>query len=261
MIERGTEAISVLHMSGIGIIWTHQLGDISSSVSGVASASGPLGAYRTVSRGQISLEEVVDYRYHDEDKALYLKLVAQEARMRIPDFDEKVTHIKPLPSTGSVSTGKIGTRAEVEETPSPSEPRVRTFETGATRDTDEGKHDYRGYLSPLVLRRFGEYMTKHRTQSDGTVRASDNWKKGMPQQEYLSSALRHVGDVWLLHEGYDGVASQDIEEALCGLLFNIQGYLHSYLEENEWPTFTPMCPLPECDSVGGTTYERDEVPF
>ena len=182
----------------------------------------------------------MDYRYHDEDKALYLKLVAQEARM----------------TTASAAKGPETTAVSL-----PPAPQVRTFETGATRDTDSGKADYRGYLSPLVLARFGAYMTKHRIQPDGNVRASDNWKKGIPQSEYLSSALRHVVDVWLLHEGYDGVATSDIEEALCGLLFNTQGYLHSYLEEKEWPTFTPVCPLPECDSVGGTAYERDEVPF
>ena len=205
----------------------------------------------------------MDYRYHDEDKAIYLKLVAQEARMgitRIEDPDAGGT-VFGLSSGMLADVNRAIQEAAMSLEPGHTAPRVRTFETGATRDTDDGKHDYRGYLSPLVLKRYGEYMTKHRIQPDGTVRASDNWKKGMPQQEYLSSALRHVGDVWLLHEGYDGVASQDIEEALCGLLFNIQGYLHSYLEEKEWPTFTPVCPLPECDSVGGTTYERDEVPF
>lgn len=117
--------------------------------------------------------------------------------------------------------------------------KIRTFESGATRDTDVGKHDYRGYLSPAVLRRFGEYMTAHRVQSDGSLRASDNWKKGMPVQEYLSSLLRHVVDIWLLHEGRPGVATQDIEEALCGALFNIQGYLHEHLK-------------------GGTPERRDE---
>jgi hypothetical protein len=82
----------------------------------------------------------------------------------------------------------------------------------------------------------------------------------MPQQEYLSSALRHVVDVWLLHEGYEGVATSDIEEALCGLLFNVQGYLHAYIEEHEWPTFTPTSLLLEHDTAGGAN-ERDEAPF
>ena len=114
---------------------------------------------------------------------------------------------------------------------------IRTFETGATRDTDQGKHDFQGYLSPLVLKRFGEYMTVHRIQPDGNVRASDNWKKGIPKREYLSSLLRHVVDLWLLHEGHPGINTQDIEEALCGALFNTQGYLHENLKGRESTPF------------------------
>ena len=110
--------------------------------------------------------------------------------------------------------------------------KIRTFGTGANRDTADGKHDYRGYLSPLVMKRFGEYMTKHRVLPDGTIRSSDNWKKGIPLPEYLSSLLRHVVDLWLLHEGQAGVSTQDVEEALCGILFNTQGYLH---EQLRWP--------------------------
>ena len=30
-------------------------------------------------------------------------------------------------------------------------PAPRVFETGATRDTDAGKPDYEGFLSPLVI--------------------------------------------------------------------------------------------------------------
>jgi hypothetical protein len=52
--------------------------------------------------------------------------------------------------------------------------KIRSFKTGATRDTDEGKHDFEGYLSPTVINRFGEYMTKNRIQSDGSLRDSDN---------------------------------------------------------------------------------------
>lgn len=104
------------------------------------------------------------------------------------------------------------------------EKKIREFETGATRDTDLNKPDYEGFLSPLVLKRFGEYMNKHRKQSDGKLRDSDNWQKGIPQEEYMKSAWRHFMDLWLFHRGYEG--RETIEEALCGLLFNIQGYLH-----------------------------------
>lgn len=110
---------------------------------------------------------------------------------------------------------------------------VRTFETGATRDTDQGKPDYRGFLSPEVLRRFGQYMSKHRVQTDGSLRDSDNWKKGIPQKAYLSSLLRHVVDLWYdlenpKQQGAPGVA-EEIEELLCAVLFNTQGLLHERL--------------------------------
>lgn len=104
---------------------------------------------------------------------------------------------------------------------------MRVFETGATRDQDENKYDYEGFLSPLVLRRFAEYMHKHRVQADGTLRASDNWQKGMPLDCYMKSGYRHFMDWWLGHRGYD--AGEDLDEALCALLFNVQGYLHTRL--------------------------------
>jgi len=107
----------------------------------------------------------------------------------------------------------------------------RQFETGAYRDTDDGKPDYEGYLSPLAVRRFGAYMLKHQRQSNGEMRGSDNWQLGIPKDQYLKSAWRHLLDVWLEHRGH---ASRDgLEEALCALLFNVQGYLHEVLKEQE----------------------------
>src|ERR1700754_2521147 len=40
--------------------------------------------------------------------------------------------------------------------------KIRQFSTGATRDTDAGKVDYEGFLSPYALKAFGEYMDRHR---------------------------------------------------------------------------------------------------
>ena len=107
---------------------------------------------------------------------------------------------------------------------------LRVFETGATRDSDAGKLDYEGFLSPLVIQRFGKYMDKHRVQSNGTVRGPDNWQKGIPLKEYIKSLIRHARDAWALHRGWSGDATQDIEEALCGVFFNTQGYLHEHLK-------------------------------
>jgi hypothetical protein len=109
--------------------------------------------------------------------------------------------------------------------------KIRTFETGATRDTDEGKLDYDGFLSPLVLQRFAEYMNKHRKQSDGSLRTSDNWKKGITKDAYMKSAWRHFMDWWSEHQK---LPSRDgMEEAICALMFNCMGYLHETLKENE----------------------------
>ena len=114
--------------------------------------------------------------------------------------------------------------------------KVRSFETGATRDTEEGKYDYDGFLSPLVLERYAEYMNKHRVQSDGNLRASDNWTKGIPKSAYMKSGWRHFFDWWKVHRNVpvpDGTVprQQLMEEALCALLFNVQGYLHEHLKE------------------------------
>lgn len=102
---------------------------------------------------------------------------------------------------------------------------IRTFETGATRDSDEGKHDYYGYRSALVTRRFGEYMTKHRKQADGAMRASDNWKKGIPATASIASLNRHLEDVNLYFEGHGICANEPIEDALCAVMFNAQSML------------------------------------
>ena len=105
--------------------------------------------------------------------------------------------------------------------------RMRTFGTGATRGADEDKLDYEGFISPLAWERYAQYLHKHRIQVDGQMRASDNWQKGIPKDAYIKSAFRHFMSWWLLHRGH--TASEELEEALCALLFNVQGYLHEHL--------------------------------
>jgi hypothetical protein len=111
---------------------------------------------------------------------------------------------------------------------------ARVFESGATRDTDNGKFDYEGFLSPLVIERYGEYMHSHRTQSDGNLRDSDNWQKGIPFKVYMKSAWRHFFDWWKCHRQFQklptGYNVSFLEESLCALLFNTMGYLHELLK-------------------------------
>lgn len=106
---------------------------------------------------------------------------------------------------------------------------LRTFGTGATRDTAQDKLDFEGFLSPLVLERFAEYMHENRKQSDGSFRDSDNWQKGIPRVEYAKSEWRHHFDFWKEHRGLRTDAG--IERALCGIMFNVMGYLHEHLKE------------------------------
>lgn len=108
---------------------------------------------------------------------------------------------------------------------------MRTFITGATRDNDEHKLDYEGFLSPVTLLVYAQYVHKHRLQSDGNLRASDNWQKGIPQKQYLKSLVRHVMDLWLLFRGYPREVTK--EEALCAILFNTFGLLHEILLKRE----------------------------
>lgn len=105
---------------------------------------------------------------------------------------------------------------------------IREFDTGATRDTDDGKLDFEGFLSPLALERYAQYMHKHRRQSDGGMRDSDNWQKGIPLDAYMKSGWRHFRDWWREHRGYP--TDEGIEEALCALIFNASGYLHEHLK-------------------------------
>lgn len=109
---------------------------------------------------------------------------------------------------------------------------MRTFNSGATRDTDKGKPDYKGYLSALVIKRFGQYMLKHQEQKDGTQRSSDNWKKGIPEEVYVSSLARHHEDLQLYFEGFSEEMVETVEESLCAIIFNAQGLLYEILKEN-----------------------------
>ncbi len=122
----------------------------------------------------------------------------------------------------------------------------RQFDTGANRDSDLGKLDFEGFLSPLVLERYAQYLNDHRKLPDGTLRDSDNWQKGMSTTVYMKSGLRHVFDVWSAHRGYPIFNPKteepiDIEDAICAILFNFQGYLLELLH----------------DRINSNTYEVD----
>ena len=107
-------------------------------------------------------------------------------------------------------------------------PEARYFPSGAYRDGQAGKLDYEGFLSPVALLRYAQYMDKNRLQSDGQMRDSDNWQQGIPVASYMKSMWRHHIDAWTQHRkteanGYD---SDALETSLCAIIFNAFGYLH-----------------------------------
>lgn len=104
--------------------------------------------------------------------------------------------------------------------------KVRVFETGATRDSDDSKLDYDGFLSPEVLTCYAQYMHEHRKQSDGQLRSSDNWKKGIPKEQYMKSMWRHFMSVWT-----NNTNKEVKREEICALLFNVMGYLHEDMQQ------------------------------
>jgi hypothetical protein len=130
--------------------------------------------------------------------------------------DETLTTNTPLPIKGTV---------------------MRTFETGATRSNDAGKIDPEGFLSPLVIERYCQYLNKHRVQADGKLRDSDNWQKGMGLATYMKSAWRHFLDMWKSHRhNLTGIVptpeqAEANEDAICAVLFNVMGYLHETLKQ------------------------------
>jgi hypothetical protein len=108
---------------------------------------------------------------------------------------------------------------------------IRKYATGANRDSDTGKLKYGGFTSALTEKRFAQYMHEHRLQKDGTLRAPDNWKHGIPLEDYYDSLVRHAQDFRLHHEGFaDEAVESNLESVLCAILFNAQGYLFELLK-------------------------------
>ena len=114
---------------------------------------------------------------------------------------------------------------------------MRVSETGATRNSSMGKPQLTRYFSPLVLEARGKYMLKHQLQADGTLRAGDNWKKGFGNtyEETMEicwdSMGRHFLDLWMEHDGFD--SRDGIDEALGGLMFNVEAYWDALLKSRK----------------------------
>jgi hypothetical protein len=116
-------------------------------------------------------------------------------------------------------------------------PAVLDFESGATRNCKEHELRYDGFLSPLALQLFAEYMHKNRVTADGSIREPDNWQKGIPDASYVDSLLRHVIDIWMIYRGWESKARDggDKRAAIAGAMFNVQGLAHNLVLEELAP--------------------------
>lgn len=113
---------------------------------------------------------------------------------------------------------------------------LRTSETGCIRNSSQGKVNYQGALSPLVLEAYGKYIQKHALLPDGTIRDNKNWQKlfGTPEEHRqicIESMWRHFLDVLMEHDGYN--SRDGLDEALGGLFFNLSAYWFSILKEEQ----------------------------
>lgn len=109
---------------------------------------------------------------------------------------------------------------------------MRKYASGGIRDNEEGKMDLEGYLSPLVIKSYGEYMLKNQQLPDGSTRGSDNWQQGFGDNHLdvcIKSKMRHDHDLWLNHRGFPEQARSDSIEACNAILFNTSAYLHQLL--------------------------------
>lgn len=130
---------------------------------------------------------------------------------------------------------------------------MASFSTGALRTDSTDKPDYEGYLSPLAMEAFGQYMTKHRKLPDGTLRASDNWQLGIPDESYMKSLWRHMVTLWKCHRRYK--CDETMEDSLCAIIFNAQGRLHTLKTaqlslskaQQPWERKEQMDPIPISD--------------
>jgi hypothetical protein len=104
---------------------------------------------------------------------------------------------------------------------------MRKYPTGATRDDNAHKLSFKGFFSPHVKHEFARYMQKHQLQKDGKKREPDNWKKGIPIDDYADALLRHVEELHLLYETSN--TPDQIKDKLCAVIFNCNGWLHSLL--------------------------------
>lgn len=108
---------------------------------------------------------------------------------------------------------------------------TRVFVSGAERDLADDKIDIEGHLDFDAIMGYCEYMHKHRFLEDGRVRPPDNWKLGIPIDQYVKSLSRHYMDVVLWHQHKKN--REPILDALYGVMFNTIGMIREIKKDGK----------------------------
>lgn len=96
---------------------------------------------------------------------------------------------------------------------------VRKFESGAIRDTSNGKESYIETLSWTALKRYAQYMTAKKAKY-----GAGNFKKGIPIESYEESLVRHIQKY--LENKYENGNEEKGEDHLSAIIFNTFGIMH-----------------------------------
>jgi hypothetical protein len=95
----------------------------------------------------------------------------------------------------------------------------RTFESGAIRDSEEGKEDYTETISWTAMKRYAQFMTKNKEKY-----GAGNFKMGMPIDAYERSLIRHLQKY--MENKYERGQTEVEGDHLSAMLFNIFGIIH-----------------------------------
>lgn len=97
--------------------------------------------------------------------------------------------------------------------------KITKFDTGAIRDTQDGKEDYIETLSWTALKRYAQYMTGKKAKY-----GEGNFKKGIPIKNYEQSLVRHVQKY--MENKYEGGFIEKDYDHLSAIVFNTFGIMH-----------------------------------
>lgn len=104
--------------------------------------------------------------------------------------------------------------------------KVRSFTSGAIRDSEESKEDYTETISWTAFKRYAQYMTSKKKQYGG-----GNFKKGIPIDSYERSLIRHL-QKYMENKYEEGVVETDTDH-LSAIVFNVFGIMHEQERERK----------------------------